>query len=92
VLGGGFAVDVEAQGHGLAARLAAIPGVRLVEETGANRFRLLCEGDVRPEAAAAVVAAGGRLTHLAVEEPSLEMIYARYFQGVDDEGETRNAA
>ena len=33
-----------------------------------------------PEAAAAVVAAGGRLLRLSVEEPSLEAIYTRYFQ------------
>jgi ABC-2 type transport system ATP-binding protein len=81
VLGGGFAVDVEAQGKGLAKSLAAIPGVREVEETGPDRLRLLAERDVRPEAAAAVVGAGGRLFHLAVEEPSLEAIYTRYFQG-----------
>jgi hypothetical protein len=30
--------------------------------------------------AAAVVAAGGRLLRLSVEEPSLEAIYTRYFQ------------
>ncbi len=32
VLGGGFAVEVEASGTGLAGRLAAIPGVRSVEQ------------------------------------------------------------
>jgi ABC-2 type transport system ATP-binding protein len=35
---------------------------------------------VRPEAAAAAVAAGGRLLYLSVEEPSLEAIYTAYFQ------------
>jgi ABC-2 type transport system ATP-binding protein len=35
---------------------------------------------VRPEAAAAVVAAGGRLLRLSVEEPNLEAIYTNYFQ------------
>ena len=88
VLGGGFAVDVEAEGEGLAARLAAVPGVNTVEQTGPRRFRLLAQGDVRPEAAAAVVAAGGRLTHLSVEEPSLEAIYTGYFQSQ----EARDAA
>jgi ABC-2 type transport system ATP-binding protein len=88
VLGGGFAVEVEAEGQGLRERLAAVPGVRMVEETGPHRYRLLAEGDVRPEAAAAAVAAGGRLTRLSVEEPSLEAIYARYFQNE----EARHAA
>jgi ABC-2 type transport system ATP-binding protein len=80
VLGGGTFVGIEAEGQGLADRLATVPGVRAVETTSTNCFRLLAEGDVRPEAAAAVVAAGGRLLRLSVEEPSLEMIYTRYFQ------------
>jgi len=54
--------------------------VQRVEPAGANRFLLLADHDVRPEAASAVVAAGGRLLHLSVEEPSLEAIYTRYFQ------------
>src|SRR5262249_48214648 len=79
VLGGGFRVEVEAQGQGLGERIAAIPGVQRVEPAGANRFLLLADHDVRPEAASAVVAAGGRLLRLSVEEPSLEAIYTRYF-------------
>jgi ABC-2 type transport system ATP-binding protein len=80
VLGGGFAVEVEASGEGLAARLATVPGVHSVEPAGPDRLRLLADRDVRPDAAAAVVAAGGRLFHLSVEQASLEAIYARYFQ------------
>jgi ABC-2 type transport system ATP-binding protein len=86
VLGGGTYVEIEAQGQGLADRLATVPGVRGVETTRPDCFRLLAEGDVRPEAAAAVVAAGGRLLRLSVEEPSLEMIYTRYFQSSSSEG------
>lgn len=88
VLGGGYAVEVEADGNGLAERLQSVPGVRSVETVAPGRFRLLAEGDVRPQAAAAVVNAGGALTRLSVEEPSLDAIYNRYFQ---DQG-TRNAA
>jgi ABC-2 type transport system ATP-binding protein len=80
VLGGGFRVEVEAEGQGLAERIAAIPGVQRVEAAGVNRVLLFADRDVRPEAAAAVVAAGGRLLRLSVEEPSLEAIYTRYFQ------------
>ena len=80
VLGGGFAVEVEAEGELLAERLKGVPGVTAVEDTGPDRVRLLADRDVRPEAAAAVVAAGGKLRRLSVEEPSLEMIYTRYFQ------------
>ena len=41
---------------------------------------MLSDRDVRSEAAAAVVGAGGRLMRLSVDEPSLEAIYTRYFQ------------
>ena len=80
VLGGGYTVEVEADGQGLADKLAAVPGVRHVETAGPGRFRLLAEGDMRPQAAAAVVNAGGQLRHLSVEVPSLDAIYNRYFQ------------
>jgi ABC-2 type transport system ATP-binding protein len=80
VLGGGYTVEVEAEGQGLSEKLAAVPGVRAVEEPGPGRFRLLAEGDMRPQAAAAVVNAGGQLRRLSVEDPSLDAIYNRYFQ------------
>jgi ABC-2 type transport system ATP-binding protein len=80
VLGGGFRVEVEAQGPGLAQHLAAVPGVQKVESLSSTQLLLLADHDVRPEAAAAVVNAGGRLERLAVAEPSLEAIYTRYFQ------------
>jgi ABC-2 type transport system ATP-binding protein len=91
VLGGGFAVEVEADGAGWQQRLALIPGVHGVEQTGTGRVRLLSDRDIRPEAAVEVVAAGGRLKRLSVEEPSLEAIYARYFQSAAA-GEKRHAA
>jgi ABC-2 type transport system ATP-binding protein len=91
VLGGGSYVEIEAEGEGLSDRLANVPGVRAVEVVGPRQWRLLAERDVRPEAAAAVVAAGGRLFRLSVEEPSLEMIYTRYFQNLSNEG-VRHAA
>jgi ABC-2 type transport system ATP-binding protein len=80
VLGVGYYVDVEAEGQGMTEVLKAVPGVRAVEAAGANHLRIYAERDVRPEAAAAVVAAGGRLLRLSVETPSLEMIYTRYFE------------
>jgi ABC-2 type transport system ATP-binding protein len=91
VLGGGFNVEVEAEGSGLAERLRNVPGVTGVEVTGPHRWRLTTDRDVRPEAAAAVVGANGRLLRLSVEEPSLEAIYTQYFQNTQQAGE-RNAA
>jgi ABC-2 type transport system ATP-binding protein len=86
VLGGGFPVELEAEGEGLYDRFAALPGVRTVEAVGPNHFRLLADSDVRPQAAAAVVAAGGRLYQIS-NLPNLEMIYSRYFQNQPQTGE-----
>jgi ABC-2 type transport system ATP-binding protein len=41
---------------------------------------MTCDSDLRAEAAGAVVAAGGRLKQLSLDQPSLETIYTRYFQ------------
>ena len=92
VLGGGFAVEIEAEGtDSLARRLSMLAGVRSVETPGPNRFRIICDRDLRPEAATAVVTAGCRLKQLSLEQPSLETIYTSYFQNSCDEG-ARNAA
>jgi ABC-2 type transport system ATP-binding protein len=88
VLGGGYVVDIEADGAGLAERLALIPGVSGVERTGIGKLRLHADRDVRPEAAVEVVAMQGRLKFLGVQEPSLDAIYTRYFETKPDEGMT----
>ncbi len=90
VLGAGFVVEVEAEGSGIARKLSTIPGVTRVETVAADRYRMTAERDVRPDAAAAVVAVGGALRRLSVDEPSLEAIYARTFQAKD--AEVRDAA
>jgi ABC-2 type transport system ATP-binding protein len=90
VLGAGFVVEVEAEGNGIAHRLSTIPGVTKVEKLSTDRYRMSAERDVRPDAANAVVAVGGALRRLSVDEPSLEAIYARTFQTSD--GEVRHAA
>jgi ABC-2 type transport system ATP-binding protein len=80
VLGIGYHVDLEAEGQGLTEKLKTVPGVRAVEAAGSNHLRIYAERDVRAEAAAAVIAAGGRLLRLSVETPSLDLIYNRYFE------------
>ncbi|MGE5366738.1 MAG: ATP-binding cassette domain-containing protein [Betaproteobacteria bacterium] len=95
VLGGGYVVEIEAEGNGLAERLALIPGVSGVEKAGINKIRLQADRDVRPEAAAEVVAMQGRLKYLGVQEPSLEAIYTRYFEAAPERAlqeKTRHAA
>ncbi|HEU5018808.1 MAG TPA: ABC transporter ATP-binding protein [Pseudolabrys sp.] len=93
VLGGGFTVEVEAEGgKDIAKRLGALPGVRSLATPEPGRFRLTCERDLRAEAAAAVVAGEGRLKQLSLDQPSLENIYTRYFQGAAQAQEVRDAA
>ncbi len=96
VLGAGFVVDVEAAaapGKELAARLGAIAGVLKVQQTAESTYRLTADHDVRAEAARAVVAADGALTRLSVDNPSLDVIYTRFFEKQTVmEGEIRDAA
>ncbi|AMN42499.1 ABC transporter ATP-binding protein [Rhodoplanes sp. Z2-YC6860] len=80
VLGGGYNVEVEADGEGLAVKFSEISGVKAVDQSGPSRYRLLAETDVRPQAAATVVNAGGALRRLSIAEPSLDAIYTAYFQ------------
>src|SRR5262249_29064193 len=92
VLGGGFAVELEAEGgDGLAKRLSVLAGVRSVETPEPGHFRIVCDRDLRAEAAAAVVAGGYRLKQLSLDQPSLETIYTRYFQNAR-QTEARHAA
>ena len=94
VLGGGYTVEVEADGgNGIGKRLGALPGVRNVVEPTPGRWRVTCDRDLRGEAAAEVVAGGGRLHQLSLDRPSLETIYTRYFQTQNpQEQETPHAA
>ncbi|MGE5163284.1 MAG: ABC transporter ATP-binding protein [Sphingobacteriales bacterium] len=90
VLGGGYAVEVEADGGvDMARNLALLPGVRTVEQPGPGRWRLTCDRDLRAEVAVEVVAAGAGLTQLSLDHPSLETIYTRYFENAQ---EVRHAA
>jgi ABC-2 type transport system ATP-binding protein len=79
VLGGGYEVHLEAT-PGLSEALRTLPGVIRVEEEG-GRYRILAEEDLRPQVARLAVERGS-LLGLALRRPSLDEIYARYFQEV----------
>jgi ABC-2 type transport system ATP-binding protein len=86
VLGGGYAVEIEAQGGiDVRQRLASLPGVRTVDQPAPGRWRLTCDRDLRADVAARVVGAGANLTQLSLDQPSLEAIYTRYFQNAQEE-------
>lgn len=88
VLGGAYRVSVQARGPAEAIEMALrkVPGAVAVMRRGEDRFELQATDDLRAEAAEAVVKAGGRLFSLAVETPSLDDIYTRYFQEVGHAG------
>jgi len=85
VLGSAYHIQVEAEGpsSALVEALKGLPDAVGVEKEGGNRYRVVARRDLRAEAAEAVVRAGGRLLGLEVEMPSLDDIYARYFQEVE---------
>ena len=92
VLGAGFVVEVEAEGVGIARRLATIPGRDQCRDAGRGSL----PHDRRARRAAGRGARGRRrewiVARLSVDEPSLEAIYARYFQSRSHRGEARHAA
>lgn len=84
VLGGAYRVHLEAEGsrQAIEEALRRLPGVVNVNRSDTNAYELEARHDLRTEAARTVIEAGGRLLSLNFEEPSLDQIYARYFQEV----------
>lgn len=84
VLGGGYRVHLEAEGsrQAIEEALRQLPGVVNVNRSDTNAYELEARHDLRTEAARTVIDAGGKLLSLNFEEPSLDQIYARYFQEV----------
>jgi ABC-2 type transport system ATP-binding protein len=80
VLGGGAMIEIEAIGDDIGRALGRVVGVTKVEQESTNRFRVSASRDCSADLAAAEMATKGRLVRLAVEEPSLDAIYTRYFE------------
>jgi ABC-2 type transport system ATP-binding protein len=84
VLGGGMVTDIEATGGDVKGVLAKLGGVRSIDALPGGKWRIHSERDITAELAGALVAAGCRLNLLALEQPSLEAIYTRYFKEQSD--------
>ncbi|MCX7960143.1 MAG: ABC transporter ATP-binding protein [Burkholderiales bacterium] len=81
VLGGGWRIEVEAEGgDGFDEPLARIAGVQRIERRGAGGFTVSAARDVRAEIAAAAAACGAKLLGLAMQRPSLDEVYTAYFR------------
>ncbi len=64
--------------------LRNVTGVVSAKVEAANNYLIEARSDLRAESARAIVNAGGSLLGLAVEMPSLDEIYSRYFQEAGD--------
>jgi len=85
VLGGAYRihVDVEQPIEGIQQALERVPEVLQVRANDSRGYMIEARRDIRPEAAEAVVSAGGRLLHLGVQAQSLDDIYSAYFKEVE---------
>ena len=90
VLGGAYRIHLEVTFpsrevsplEGLLEALRVLPGVSRVNSQAGPKIRLEAEEDIRPQVAQAVLSAGAELRSLGLEQPSLDEVYARYFQEV----------
>ena len=84
VLGGGYAINIESSSGDVAGLLKDLPGVVGVstegQSQGAYHYRIAAQSDIRAAVAERMVAKGAGILRLNVIEPSLDDIYARYFE------------
>ena len=84
VMGGAFVIEVEATGIDLDAAFSDMQAVGRVERIDDKLVHLHAEADIRAEVARRVTERSGNLIRLAMHRPSLEDVYARYYEEVRD--------
>lgn len=84
VLGGAYRIRLQADGSvpALSQALRHLPGLVALHPNAGNWYELETTSDLRAEAAHEVIMAGGKLTALEIETPSLDEIYTQYFEEV----------
>ncbi|MCL6642745.1 MAG: ABC transporter ATP-binding protein [Candidatus Bipolaricaulota bacterium] len=82
VLGGAYRVHIRALGPDLTQALQKISGAVRAQKLDSDLYKLEAQEDIRAEVARVAVQAGAQVLALGLEEPSLDEIYQRYFQGV----------
>ena len=85
VLGSAYRIHLELAepSEAVEKALSQVPGIQKVVHRGEGRYELEAQEDRRAQVARAVVEAGGQLLALDVDAPSLDEIYAHYFQEVE---------
>ena len=84
VLGGTFVIEVEATGIDLDTAFSKLQAVGRVERMEDSLVHLHAGSDIRAEVARQVTQSGGNLVRLAMHRPSLDEVYARYFEEMRD--------
>jgi ABC-2 type transport system ATP-binding protein len=82
VLGGAYRVHIKAMGPDLTQALQKISGAVGVQKLDSDLYKIEAQEDIRAEITRVAVHAGARVLSLGLEEPSLDEVYQRYFQGV----------
>jgi ABC-2 type transport system ATP-binding protein len=85
VLGSVYHIQLEVAGEQPAvfAALQELPQVTEVRQDDSGFYEVQAVQDIRPEAARAVISAGGRLLDLGIRTQSLDDIYSAYFKEVE---------
>jgi ABC-2 type transport system ATP-binding protein len=82
VLGGAYRVHIKAMGPDLTPALQKISGAVRVQKLDSDLYKIEAQEDIRAEVARVAVHASAHVLSLGLEEPSLDEVYQRYFQGV----------
>jgi ABC-2 type transport system ATP-binding protein len=87
ILGGAYRIEIEVETPkpAIEEALRQVPGVVNVAQLDSKGYEIETLSDLRADAAAAVVNSGGRLLRLDVESQSLDDIYTRYFEEVEND-------
>ncbi|MDI6694754.1 MAG: ABC transporter ATP-binding protein [Anaerolineales bacterium] len=85
VLGGAYRIQISADGSQseILKALKNVPGLAHIRAVNSRLYEMEAARDLRPEAAQAVLSAGGRLYKLDVQAQSLDDIYTAYFKEVE---------
>jgi ABC-2 type transport system ATP-binding protein len=84
ILGGGFVIHLESDENALGAPLEKLDDVVRVSSEHAGVYRVEARADLRQQVAKLVLDRGGKLLSMHLDEPSLDEVYASYFEETVD--------